>query len=97
MPEVAPSRTRIEILGREYQVRGHRDPAYMARIARYVDGKIREILKRSSSPSATKAAVLAALNIADELHRERAEKRQLLEKAQFLHRLLEEGSRDGDS
>jgi len=58
----------IEIFGRSYKIRvkGEEDQQYIQRLTSYVDQKMREIAVKSRSADATKIAVLAALNIADE-------------------------------
>lgn len=58
----------VEIFGGSYSVKGDADPEYVRQLARYVDDKMR-ILARKSPYTSTphKIAVLAAINIADEL------------------------------
>ena len=65
---------RVNIFGTEYPIKGDADPAYIEEIARYVDTKMREVSKQLSLPSMSKVAILAAMNIADELFKERAER-----------------------
>jgi cell division protein ZapA len=43
------------------------DAAYIERLASLVDGKMRAVAAQSSSPDSLRVAVLAALNITDEL------------------------------
>ena len=69
----------IEIFGHEYRIRGETDPEYMAKIARYVDAKMKEVSKGTSVGSLAKIGILAALNIADELFQERSEKQKITE------------------
>ena len=59
--------TTVEILGREYKIRGAADEAYISEVARYVDAKLREVSQGSASPPADRVAIIAAMNIADEL------------------------------
>jgi len=84
---------RVTIFGSEYPIRGDADPAYIEEIAQYVDAKMREVSKQLSYPSITKVAILAAMNITDELLRERVELdrivAQLDERASELSGLLE--------
>lgn len=63
--------TTVQIMGREYKIRGFADKDYIVKVAQYVDGKMRELSKSSSLPSHDKIAILAALNIADELFQEK--------------------------
>ena len=63
--------TTVQIMGREYKIRGFADKDYIVKVAQYVDGKMRELSRSSSLPSHDKIAILAALNIADELFQEK--------------------------
>jgi cell division protein ZapA len=58
----------VTIYGNEYTLKGDADPAYISELAKYVDSKMGEIGKKSGAPAA-KVAILAAMNIADDLHR----------------------------
>ena len=59
--------TTVEIMGREYRIRGAADEAYVREVARYVDNKLREVSQGTSLPTSDRVAILAAMNIADEL------------------------------
>ena len=65
------SATTVQIFGREYKIKGHADETYIQAMAKYVDGKMKELSHSSSLPSQDRLAILAALNIADELFQER--------------------------
>ena len=56
---------RVEIYDQTYQLRGS-DPAYINKLADYVDTKMRLIAQQASTVDSLRVAVLAALNIADE-------------------------------
>jgi cell division protein ZapA len=58
---------RVEIYDQSYHLRGT-DPQYIADLAEYVDCKMRLISQQAATVESLKVAVLAALNIADELH-----------------------------
>ena len=58
---------RVEIYDQSYHLRGT-DPQYIADLAEYVDTKMRLISQQAATVESLKVAVLAALNIADELH-----------------------------
>ncbi len=62
--------TTVQIFGQEYKIRGFEDKNYVERVAGYVDEKMRELSQGSSSLPQERLAVLAALNIADELLQE---------------------------
>ena len=59
--------TDVEIFGSTYHVRGDKDPELLQELADHVDGKMREIAQQVSTVDTAKIAILAALNIADEL------------------------------
>jgi len=61
------ARAVVEIFGDEYIMRGEATPEYMSMLANYIDKKMKQISARQSLLPVTKIAVLAALNIADEL------------------------------
>ena len=54
----------VTIADREYTLVATEDAAYMEKVAKYVDQKMREIMENGIS--GTDAAVLAALNMADD-------------------------------
>ena len=56
----------VEIYDQVYQLRGT-DPGYIERLATLVDGKMRAISAHGATVDSLRVAVLAALNIADEL------------------------------
>ena len=68
--------TRIEIFDQSYQLRGEIDPTYVGELAAYVDQKMREIAGASKTVDSLKVAVMAALNITDELFQERESARR---------------------
>ena len=68
---------KVRIYGAEYSIRGEADANYIKAIAEYLDSKMREVDKNVRVDSSLKVAILASLNIADELFRERQEKEQL--------------------
>lgn len=59
----------IEIFGQRYKIRvkGEEDESYISHLTSFVDQKMHEVAAKSKSADVTKIAVLAALNIADEL------------------------------
>ncbi|HEX4154306.1 MAG TPA: cell division protein ZapA [Acidobacteriaceae bacterium] len=56
----------VDIYDQVYQLRGT-DPEYIERLAMIVDGKMRAVSARGATVDSLRVAVLAALNIADEL------------------------------
>ncbi len=57
----------VEIFGQTYSLRGAGDPAYLRELADYLDLKMRDISEHTSTADTLKLAVLAALNVVDEL------------------------------
>jgi cell division protein ZapA len=62
----------VEIHGQKYAVRSDLDPAYIAELASYVHDKMRLASDDLANAEPLRVAVIAALNIADELSRARA-------------------------
>jgi len=59
---------RVTIYGHEYTVKAPADSTYIKSIAEYVDGKMREVQEQMPSEQSTeRIAILAAMNISDEL------------------------------
>jgi cell division protein ZapA len=61
----------VHILGREYRIRSTEDGDFVREVARYVDELMRQISEKMTSGTTTQIAVLAALNVAEELFRGR--------------------------
>ena len=61
----------VEIHGQRYAVRSDLEPQYVAELAGYVDDKMRAASRELASSDSVRVAVIAALNIADELFRNR--------------------------
>ena len=62
------SPVKVQIFGQTYTIHGELDPAYVQKLAAYVDEKMSAIADATSTSIRMKIAVLAALSIADELH-----------------------------
>src|SRR3569832_90797 len=60
---------RVEIYNQTYSIRSDGDNEYIQELAEYVDRKMREISSGTLTVDSLKVAILAALHIADELHR----------------------------
>ena len=65
MPD--PKSVSVEIFGQRYPIRSALDAEYVSRLASFVDGKIRAAGESAPNGDPVRLAVLAALNIADEL------------------------------
>jgi cell division protein ZapA len=83
----------VDIQGQRYPIRSTLDPDYVAQLALYVDEKMRAAADTTVTGDALRLAVLAALNIADELFRSRDANRdrdgQIAERAEELERLVD--------
>jgi len=83
-------RVDVEIFGKVYTVRGDKDPDYVRRVAEFVDRKMREIAQVTDTVSTSRIAILASLNIADELLTILEESEELKSRMKKLTRTIEE-------
>jgi len=83
----------VNILGQRYRIKGDAPDEYIQELARFVDERIRKIYDKGPNTVPLKAAILAALDIADELYRYRKEQEDLTrgieKKTEQLVRLFE--------
>jgi cell division protein ZapA len=83
----------VEICGQRYPIRTTLDPEYVSRLANYVDEKMRAAGESAPTGDPQRLAVLAALNVADELFRARETTRardgEVAERAGELERLVD--------
>jgi len=83
----------VEIAGQRYPIRSTLDDQYVARLAIYVDEKMRAAADSAPTGDTLRLAVLAALNIADELFRCREAARdcngEIAQRAGELERLVD--------
>jgi cell division protein ZapA len=68
---------KIEIFDQSYNVNAEGNEEYIQELAAYVDAKMREVAEATRMADSLKVAVLAALNIADEMHSLRDRQQQL--------------------
>jgi cell division protein ZapA len=85
----------VTIYGKSYTIKGKADSSYISGVANYVDMKMREVDDGAQSTQAEgKVAILAGMNITDELFSTRQEKDQLAnrfeERIQALTELIDE-------
>jgi len=64
----------VVIHGQRYPVRSSLDPRYVAELAAYVDEKMRQAADENGTTDSLRVAVLAALNLADEVFRQRQDR-----------------------
>jgi cell division protein ZapA len=88
----------VTIFGQSYSLRADEDGTYVEDLARYVDTKMRTLSESTGATEALRVAVLAALNIADELfklqERQRAAEEQVEVAARELSKAIEESLRE---
>ena len=61
------NRVSVKIDGVDYQIAGEKNEAEIVKVAKYIDGVLKNISKAAPSLSKTSAAILTSVNIADKL------------------------------
>ncbi len=74
----------VEIFDQSYRLRGE-DSEYIHQLAAIVDSKMRLVASQGKTVDSLRVAVLAALNIADELARAEARLNELSETRSSIH------------
>lgn len=77
MEQIPAQTVKVEIYNQTYNIRSRDgDTEHIRKLAAFVDGRMREIASGTLTVDSLRLAILAALNIADELHqmRERRDK-----------------------
>ena len=84
----------VEIFGATHRVRGEHDRDYLQQLADMVDRKMREVGDKVPTVDTGKIAILAALNLADELvqcnNQQEGERVEIMEKVAELTGVLNE-------
>ena len=80
----------IKVFGQTYTVKTDEEEVYIQRVAQYVNEKMEEVLKKTRSVSTMNVAILTALNIADDLLRERDKREALVKEVEVKSRNLVE-------
>lgn len=65
-----PESVTVSIFGQEYTLKGGADPEYVQKVAQFVDERMNEVASHAPVATTARVAILAAVNIADELFRE---------------------------
>ncbi|MCJ7640361.1 MAG: cell division protein ZapA [Desulfobacterales bacterium] len=73
----------IKVLGQTYTVKTDSDEDHMQEVARYVNEKGDEVLRKTKSVSSLNVAILTALNIADDLLREKERNKTILREVEI--------------
>lgn len=97
-----PKSVTVTIFGQSYTLKGGADPDYVQEIAAFVDERMQEVARNSTVASTSKLAILAAVNIADELFREQQKRIEALatledRSVQIAHLLAKEVGEDPSS
>lgn len=71
-----PNLVHVQIFGQSYSVKAGAEPGYVEELAAHVDAQMQEVSRSAGAVDSLRVAVLAALNIADECFRLRAELRE---------------------
>ncbi|RMH42835.1 MAG: cell division protein ZapA [Deltaproteobacteria bacterium] len=83
----------VEVARQRLSLRTDAKPKYLKELAAYVDAKLDEARRSGRTQTTQSLALLAALNIADELHQLRAShetlKRQVKERSERILRALQ--------
>ncbi|MCB0282014.1 MAG: cell division protein ZapA [Calditrichae bacterium] len=75
---MAPGQINVNIFGSQYTLVSEDDDNFVKSIALYLDEKMREIDRSQNMKSTARLAILAALNITEELFDEREYRKKLL-------------------
>ena len=80
----------IKVFGQTYTVKTDAEEDYIQKVARYVNEKMDEVLRKTKSVSTLNVAILTALNIADDLLKEREKKEAFLREVETKSKDLAE-------
>lgn len=80
----------IKVFGQTYTVKTDAEEGHIQEVARFVNEKMEEVLKKSRSVSSLNVAILTALNIADDLLKEKEKRIALLREIEMRSKDLAE-------
>lgn len=84
----------IEVFGHRFSLQGEGDEAYFHELAEYVDAQMRTLAKQTRTSTPTKLAILAAINVTDQLFRQQRHKdsgeSEMERRAQLLVETIDE-------
>lgn len=78
-PTGSVTSVRVRIAGDEYAIKGNGSPEYIKKLAELVDSYLNAVLERHPTLPRNRASILALLNLADDLEKQRQENRELRE------------------
>jgi len=89
-----PKTIEIEVFGHRFSLQGEGDEAYFHELAEYVDAQMRTLAKQTRTSTPTKLALLAAINVTDQLFRQQRQKdsgeSEMERRAQLLVETIDE-------
>lgn len=91
---VSKNGIKVEIFGTEYRIKGDANADYIKQVAGLVDERMRQIADASVTGSVAKIAILAAVNIADELLKERLARESAMDKLSERLKQAEESGQE---
>ncbi|MEX0829984.1 MAG: cell division protein ZapA [Nitrospirales bacterium] len=84
----------VEVFGHRFSLQGEGDEAYFHELAEYVDGQMRTLATQSRTSTPTKLAILAAINVTDQLFRQQrlgdSGESEMERRAQILVEVIDE-------
>ena len=80
----------VKVLGQTYTIKTDAEESHIQRVVDYVNEKIEEILRKTKTISSLNVAILAALNIADDLLKEREKRKAFLREVELRSKDLVE-------
>lgn len=91
---VSKNGIKVEIFGTEYRIKGDANADYIKQVAGLVDERMRQIADASVTGSVAKIAILAAVNITDELLKERLARESAMDKLSERLKQAEESGQE---
>lgn len=89
----------VKILGQRYKMRSDEDEEYLTSLAQFVNEKINEVQESTKTVATHNLAILAALNIADNLFKLREQearsKKEVRERVRRILKLIRSGMNNG--
>lgn len=67
----------VTILGQKYTIKGDASEEHIKKLAAFVNGRLQDVYSMAPGITPLKAAILASMNIADELHKLKEEQEHI--------------------
>jgi cell division protein ZapA len=80
----------IKVFGQTYTVKSDAEEGHIQEVARYVNEKMDEVLKKTRSVSTLNVAILTALNLADDLLKEKENRMKMFREIEMRSKDLAE-------